>query len=224
MHPALLRPYGQLSYFIRPERLGPNFMPDVVWQLPNDRNEIFLTFDDGPHPEFTSQILDILRKHSVNATFFVVGENIASNEDLLQRMVAEGHVVGNHTYNHLGLRHLSLDELKLQVTKTSELVEQVCGVSMKLFRPPMGLIFPKQTKLLKDLGYQVVIGNVYPRDANGATESEIGERLEKDVRPGGIVILHDGVTTGWSKDRSATVAAIESFLKLSSSKYKFVAL
>lgn len=101
--------------------------------------QIALTFDDGPHPVYTAQILDGLKERGVTATFFVLGENIEGNEELLERMSQEGHLIGNHTYNHVKLNSLQHEAAVNEIEKTSELVKKVTGEGTEFVRPPFGL-------------------------------------------------------------------------------------
>ena len=108
-----------------------------------NKKVVALTFDDGPNPTTTTQALDTLAKYGVKATFFVLGKNIAGNENLLKRMKSEGHVVGNHSWSHPVLSQLSLEDAKKQITDTEDLLTQVLGSSSKLMRPPYGAITKK---------------------------------------------------------------------------------
>ena len=102
--------------------------------------KIALTFDDGPSREYTAEILDILKEYGVKATFFVVGVNIEKSPDLLRRIVAEGHEIGNHTYSHPHLQKMDTATLAKELTRTDGLIQSITGLSPTLFRPPEGVV------------------------------------------------------------------------------------
>jgi peptidoglycan/xylan/chitin deacetylase (PgdA/CDA1 family) len=146
---------------------------------------VYLTFDDGPHPRITPWVLDVLREYGVRATFFCVGENVSKYPEVYSRVVAEGHAVGNHTYNHLqGLRtatKLYLDN----VEKASQVIDS------RLFRPPHGLLRPRQWLWLRK-DYRIVFWHIVTRDYNPKVlPSDILSVIQWNVREGSILVFHD---------------------------------
>ena len=175
-----------------------------------------LTFDDGPSAEWTPKILDILKQKGVKATFFIVGDNGETNPSLVQRILAEGHEIGNHTFTHPNLGEVSTEVARLEINATQRLVEALTGRSMRLFRPPFfGDAEPTTpseiapVKLAQSLGYVTVGLRVDPDDWQGPSADLIVQRIldrMADTNPetrGQIVLLHDA-----GGDRSHTVAAL----------------
>ena len=178
--------------------------------------KVALTFDDGPSAEWTPKILDILKQKGVKATFFVIGENGETNPRLLQRVLAEGHEIGNHTFTHPNIAQASSEGARLELNATQRLVQALTGRSIRLFRPPFfGDAEPstpeeiKSVKLAQSLGYATVGLRVDPDDWAGPSADTIVSRiLERmnDNNPetrGQVVLLHDA-----GGDRSQTVAAL----------------
>lgn len=112
----------------------------IFWRGISAKNEIALTFDDGPHPEYSPLILDILKKQNAVATFFVNGNRVLEHPDIVRRMVDEGHEVENHTYSHKRLKGLPLSEIAREIGKTRDILEETCGARATLIRPPWGTI------------------------------------------------------------------------------------
>ena len=174
-----------------------------------------LTFDDGPDPEWTPQILDILKAKGVHATFFIIGNNARAHPDLVQRMVAEGHDVGNHTFTHPNLADLPDGLVKLEINATQRLFEALTGRSMRLFRPPyLGDAEPTTSdeivpiEIAQSMGYVTVGVHVDPADWQRPPRRRSSTRVldqASDPNPdisGNIILLHDS-----GGDRSQTVAA-----------------
>jgi cellulose synthase/poly-beta-1,6-N-acetylglucosamine synthase-like glycosyltransferase/peptidoglycan/xylan/chitin deacetylase (PgdA/CDA1 family)/spore germination protein YaaH len=178
--------------------------------------KVALTFDDGPSAEWTPKILDILKQKDVKATFFIVGANGETNPSLVQRILAEGHEIGNHTFTHPNIGEVSGEVARLELNATQRLVEALTGRSMRLFRPPFfGDAEPttaseiEPVKLAQTLGYVTVGLRVDPDDWQGPSADQIVQRIldrVADTNPetrGQIVLLHDA-----GGDRSPTVAAL----------------
>ena len=134
-----------------------------TWAIPNQKNEIFLTFDDGPIPEVTPWILDVLKLFGAKATFFCVGENVDTHISILNRILDEGHSVGNHTYNHFNAWHMSCSKYVENVMKAQRVLENV-GVKSKLFRPPYGKLMPSQSRHLTEMGFEIILWDVLSKD------------------------------------------------------------
>ena len=160
----------------------------AVYKIPTVENEVYLTFDDGPCPETTPQILDILQKHSIKATFFCVGDNIIKHPELFTRIKTEGHQVGNHTMHHSkGFYTNTNDSL-------NEIDECAALVGNNLFRPPHGLITPRQNSMLRNKGYKIIQWDVITYDwDNKHTPDDILNIVKRYTRPGSIIVLHDSI-------------------------------
>ena len=153
-----------------------------------NKKVVALTFDDGPNPSTTTQALDTLAKYNVKATFFVLGKNIAGNEDLLKRMKSEGHVVGNHSWDHPVLSKLTLEDAKKQITDTEDALTKVLGSSSKLMRPPYGAI---TDDIRNSLDLSFIMWNVDSLDWKSKNETAILTEIQHQVRNGSIVLMHD---------------------------------
>lgn len=161
--------------------------PNLIWDLPNDNNTVYLTFDDGPTPEITDWVLDELARYQAKATFFVVGENAKKHPEIIQRILGEKHAIGNHTQHHLnGWK-----------TKTADYVKDVeeCQqyIDTQLFRPPYGKIKRAQIKYLNDQ-YKIVMWDVLSGDfdLNINPEKCYTNVIDK-VKSGSIIVFHDSL-------------------------------
>jgi peptidoglycan/xylan/chitin deacetylase (PgdA/CDA1 family) len=172
-----------------------------------DRSEVALTFDDGPDPRFTGAILDLLRDHGVVATFFCTGMNAAAHPDLVARMAAEGHTVGNHTWSHPYLPELARDEVLRQVEATNDAVARVTGGAPVLARPPYGARTADVLEWLAGQGMTTVLWDVDPDDWASPGTAAIVDAVATRTRPGSVVLMHDG-----GGDRWQTVAALPAVL------------
>ncbi|WP_240941381.1 polysaccharide deacetylase family protein [Paenibacillus sp. HB172176] len=169
---------------------------EAVWEVPTDEKLISLTFDDGPNSRMTPLILDILKQYDAKATFFVVGNRISKNMDIIKREVAEGHEVANHTYNHiLFTQNHSIESINREMIKTKELIEMVAGQDSPWFRPPGGNINDSVIKAAKDNGYTVVLWSWHQdtKDWRAPGVDAIVQKVLKNARNGDIVLMHDNV-------------------------------
>lgn len=171
---------------------------------------VALTFDDGPDPEWTPKILDVLKEKSVSATFFVVGNNAASNPALMRRIVKEGHVIGNHTYTHPNLAKISAGRTKLELNATQRVIESITGYSTVLFRPPYNADRKPHTvrefralKTADELGYITVSESIDLEDWQQPSVEKLLTRLRERRSEGNVILLHDA-----GGDRSKTVEAL----------------
>lgn len=184
---------------------------------------ISLSFDDGPNEPYTSQILDILKRYNVRATFFVLGKNVEYYPDVARRIVAEGHVVGNHTYNHR--RDTALVEWQRQLNLAQESITRVTGVKPRLFRPPFGQKTPWELEDIHSRGFVTVAWSISANDPHARSSDTIAQRIISKAHPGGIILLHDGMETRHGFDRSRTVAALPAIIEtLQAQGYTFVTI
>lgn len=165
---------------------------NLVWDIPNSDKKIFLTFDDGPIPEITEWVLDILKSEEIKATFFCIGDNIKKHPEVYKRILAQGHQTGNHTFNHLNgwkteTNHY-IDNFKLCETECLKLNTE----HSFLFRPPYGKIKPSQTKAIRNLGYKIIMWDVlsYDFDPNIIPEKCL-ENVISNTEQGSIIVFHD---------------------------------
>ena len=153
-----------------------------------NRKVVALTFDDGPNPTTTNQALDTLSKYGIKATFFVLGKNVSGNEEILKRMKADGHVIGNHSWSHPVLSKLSLDEAKKQITDTEAALTKVLGSSSKLMRPPYGAI---TDDIRNSLDLSFIMWDVDSLDWKSKNEASILTEIQREVKNGSIILMHD---------------------------------
>lgn len=163
-------------------------------QLPSEGEQqvmnIAITFDDGPDLKYTPRILDILQEKDVKATFFVVGIQVNKYPDVLKRIEAEGHLIGNHSYNHPNLTKLSSDELTEEIQSTDDKIFAALGHVPTIVRPPYGSVNDEVRQQLQDMGKEVVLWNIDPRDWDGSTVEDMFENIMSNARDGGNILLH----------------------------------
>ncbi|MCI9517218.1 MAG: polysaccharide deacetylase family protein [Lachnospiraceae bacterium] len=149
---------------------------------------IALTFDDGPHPVYTPKLLDGLKERNVKATFFVVGKNIEGREDIIKRMDEEGHLIGNHTYDHVKITGLPEEEACAQITKTSELVKEITGKNTEFVRPPFGAWDKKL-----ECGFEMfpVLWSIDPLDWTTKNVDAVVQKVLSRAEENSIILLHD---------------------------------
>ncbi len=161
--------------------------PGVTWRVPSSKKCVYLTFDDGPIPEVTPWVLDILDQYSVKATFFMVGDNVRKHPDVFRMVIERGHHVGNHTFNHIqGIRYLT----KNYVANVEKATGYIPG---RLFRPPHGhMRVPQLLRLRKE--YKIVMWDVVTRDYNRKLSPErVLENVKRYARNGSIIVFHDSL-------------------------------
>ena len=182
-----------------------------MWRVKTVQPLVALSFDDGPDPAYTPQVLGLLEKHHAKATFFLIGERAARHPEVVGRIRAAGHEIGNHYYvNGATLRH-SDREFVDYLDRT----EKATGISTppKLFRPPGGVAWPHQLELARERGYLSVLGSAYPHDPAHPPVWYIRWLVTKNLRPGAIVILHDGIP-----DPRRSIEALEPILAAGGAK------
>jgi peptidoglycan/xylan/chitin deacetylase (PgdA/CDA1 family) len=171
------------------ERLTPN----VIYRVRTDRPLVGLSFDDGPHPVFTPQVLEILQNHDAKATFFLIGERALRYPEVVARIKAAGHEVANHYFmNGPTLGHSDADFVR-HLKQTESAIG--LAATPKLFRASGGVAWSTQLKLAQEHGYTCVLGSAYPYDPMHPPVWYIKWLIKKNLVPGTIVILHDGIST-----------------------------
>ena len=168
--------------------------PQIVYRYASGggKRRVAITFDDGPHPRYTPQILDILAEYGVKATFFMVGSNAAYHPELVRRVLAEGHEIGNHTQNHYHTANMSSEELVADILACSkELARFTEGKAPTLFRPPEGVFNEEIKALCKEQGYTIVMWSVDTRDWAHTPVCDIVSGVRTNVRDGAIILMHD---------------------------------
>jgi peptidoglycan/xylan/chitin deacetylase (PgdA/CDA1 family) len=186
--------------------------PDtIVLSAAPTENQVALTFDDGPDPRFTPQILDLLAEHDIQATFFVTGARAEAFPDLLQRIVDEGHIIGNHTYSHPNLVEANdIAVLEEEVRRTEEIINDIIGYRTSLFRAPYGFLYDELVEKLDEMSYSVVGWSVDSLDWQEAEPEVIAYNVISNIHPGAIVLMHDGA--GDIGDRTNTIEALRQII------------
>ncbi|WP_042166495.1 polysaccharide deacetylase family protein [Paenibacillus gorillae] len=183
---------------------------EVIWEVPLNEKKIALTFDDGPYPETTEPILDLLKEYDAKATFFVLGNRVRKYPDLLRREAQEGHEIANHTFNHIYFRgNTNLNTIEDEIVRTEELLVELTGKKPFLFRPPGGFYNDNTIQVAKKLGYQTVLWS-WHQDTNDWRKPGVNNIVKKvlgNARNGDIVLLHD-----YTPSSTQTVTALRTIL------------
>jgi peptidoglycan/xylan/chitin deacetylase (PgdA/CDA1 family) len=160
----------------------------VIWRMPTYEKKVYLTFDDGPIPDVTEWVLDFLKSQNIKATFFCVGDNIIKHPEIYKRILSEGHITGNHTFNHLKGFYTSNETYFENVFKCNEVVN-----GSRLFRPPYGqLKFSQIRKLSKK--YKIIFWDVLSYDySNLVSPEKCLKNVVQYSRPGSIIVFHDSI-------------------------------
>ena len=153
---------------------------------------VALTFDDGPDSLQTPKVLQVLKEYQVTACFFCIGHKVKGNEAILQKMVAEGHLIGNHSHTHSGLFPLyGLSRMKKDLQTCQSELERVTSQPVTLFRPPFGVTNPTIAKAVRQLGYTSIGWNIRTLDTQQPSPDKVLDRIRKGIKPGSIILLHD---------------------------------
>lgn len=182
-----------MSFWVKTNRFVKWIFPKYVWDIPNKENKVFLTFDDGPTPEITEWTLEQLNRFDAKATFFCIGDNIEKYPKIFQKIIREGHAIGNHTFNHLKGWETE-NERYFENVKNCDISIQKQNTETRLFRPPYGKIKPSQSKVLRKSGYKIIMWDVISFDFDTSiSKEECLENVLKNVRSGSVIVFHDSV-------------------------------
>jgi peptidoglycan-N-acetylglucosamine deacetylase len=190
--------------------------------------EIALTFDDGPNPNWTPRLLDLLAEHDAHATFFMLGSHAQAEPELVRRMVAAGHGIGNHSWSHPNLARTAAAGVREELARTQKTLEQIIGAPVRCFRPPYGARRPAVFRIAREMGLEPVLWNAMTSDWSDSSATRIAARLQAKIdrlqRRGlaANVVLHDGNHRERSGNRGPSVAAAELLLKRYAGTHRFV--
>jgi peptidoglycan-N-acetylglucosamine deacetylase len=184
----------------------------VIWEVNTQEKVVALTFDDGPHPVFTPQILDILAKYHAKATFFVAGNKVERFPAILKREVKEGHEIANHTFTHIYGRKITADKLTSELDQTDKLIQSIIGYKPTLYRPVGGLYNDLIINTAVKNGKLVILWSQDPQDWKNPAASLLSRQITKGIRPGNIILLHDWDGSEFSKTFQ-TVNALDNILE-----------
>ena len=195
-NPAYQTPaYAAPSVQNRVVSLPSNFSPSAgisFSSVRNNGNYIAMTFDDGPHPKNTPRLLDMLRQRNIKATFYVIGKSVNQYPEIARRIVAEGHEIGNHTYNHPNLTKLSNAGVRKELNTTREAIIKATGVKPRTMRPPYGALRTSQREMIhSEYDYPTILWDVDPLDWKRPGTAVVKSRILSGTKSGSIVLAHD---------------------------------
>jgi len=194
-------------------------------ELPSGAKLLALTYDDGPNDPHSLNLLEVLSKHGVRATFFMIGQYVQSRPDIAREIVRAGHVVGNHTFTHPLLTIQSAAEIRKQLSDCRAALNDAIGTHSKLFRPPFGGRRPAVLRIARELGFEPIMWNVTGYDWNAPPAAVIEKKVSRQVRGGDVILLHDGGHKEMGADRSQTVQATDQLLtRYQDEGYEFVTI
>lgn len=210
---------GFLWLFFRPP-----FGKNIV-RLNTDQRIVALTYDDGPNPPYTDQLLDVLAKHNVKATFFMIGNRVEKYPETARRVIAEGHQIGNHTYSHPLLGFLPPAYVRREIERTDEFLRQVGVTGEIVFRAPVLTRFLPVARVLAKDDRTHISCNVWSWDWTTQNPDKITQTVLKKTKPGSIIVLHDGMSGDKNANRSGTIEATDRIITaLKQDGYQFVRL
>jgi peptidoglycan-N-acetylglucosamine deacetylase len=184
-----------------------------------------LTYDDGPNDPHTQHLLDVLARHNVHATFFLIGRYVQQRPGIVRELVEAGHVVGNHTFTHPLLTFKSARELWSQLENCAGALTDAVGEHSNLFRPPFGGRRPAVWRIARQMGLEPIMWNVTGYDWDASSAEQIERKVASQVRGGNVILLHDGGHRDFGADRSYTVTATDRLIsRYQSEGYEFVTI
>jgi peptidoglycan-N-acetylglucosamine deacetylase len=197
--------------------------------LSRETKHLALTYDDGPNDAYTPRLLEVLARHNVHATFFLIGRYVRQVPEIARQIVEAGHVVGNHTFTHPLLTVKSAAGIREELSACRSALHDAIGgdsqLVSNLFRPPFGGRRPAVLRVARELGLEPVMWNVTGYDWNAPPAAEIGRKVAKQIRGGDVILLHDGGHKLMGADRSQTVSATDHLIeRYKSEGYEFVTI
>lgn len=173
--------------------VGKVLFPSILWET--SRPAIHLTFDDGPHPLATPKVLDILKARGIKATFFLIGKNVVQFPDIGQRILEEGHSIGNHTYGHSSMVFRSNNFQVNEIQKANDSIQKITGAAPELFRPPYGYFDYTTLKAANSCGHHVVLWSIDSLDFKNLPNENIAKKVVAKAKTGSILLFHDNHLT-----------------------------
>jgi len=193
--------------------------------LSHGTKQLALTYDDGPNDPYTFRLLEVLARHNVHATFFVIGRYAQQRPDMVRELIQAGHVVGNHTFTHPLLTFQSAAEVRKEFTNCRQAIQDAIGEHSNLFRPPFGGRRPAVLRVARELGLSPIMWNVTGYDWSAPPAAAIERKVEAQMRGGDVILLHDGGYKQMGADRGQTVLATDHLIsRYRSEGYDFVTI
>ena len=191
--------------------------------LPRGSRQLALTYDDGPNDPYTWRLLEVLERHGAKATFFLIGRFVRQKPEIARAVVAAGHAIGSHTWDHPNLIFVSSAEVRRQLEQTQQAIRDATGVEPTLFRPPFGGRRPATLRIARAMGLVPVMWNVSCYDWKRISTDEIVGHAESQIAGGNVILLHDGEYHRVGVDRSRSIEASERILtRYRGEGYEFV--
>jgi peptidoglycan-N-acetylglucosamine deacetylase len=188
-------------------------------------NQIALTFDDGPNDPDTLKLLEVLARHNVRATFFLIGQYVRKRPDIVRAIAQSGHVIGNHTYTHPQLIWELAVRVRDELTQCRSAIQDAIAEHSNLFRPPFGGRRPGTFSVVRELGLEPIMWNITGYDWDAPSADYIERKVTRRIRGGDVVLLHDGGHRAFGSDRSATVQAVSRLIPAYKAQgYEFVTI
>jgi len=193
--------------------------------LPSGSRQLALTYDDGPNDPHTFNLLEVLAKHNVRATFFLIGRHVQQRPDIVRELARAGHAIGNHTFTHPLLTLKSTNEIRNELQTCRTAIQDAIGEHSNLFRPPFGGRRPAVLRIARQLGLEPIMWNITGYDWNAPPAGVIEKKVSSRIRGGNVVLLHDGGHKQMGADRSQTVIATDHLLtRYKAEGYSFKAI
>lgn len=181
--------------------------------LAHGSKQLALTYDDGPNDPHTLRLIEVLARHGVRATFFLIGRYVRERPEIVREIVQAGHIVGNHTFTHPSLIFKSETEIRRELSECGSALSDAIGEHSDLFRPPFGARRPAVLRMARELGLEPVMWNVTGYDWNAPPAAAIEHKVAGQIRGGDVILLHDGGHRQMGADRSQTVQATETLIR-----------
>ena len=204
---------GWASMDARSQLYGRTFIGTTGLGTPGAGRKIALTYDDGPNEPHTLDLLEVLARHGVRATFFMIGKYLTEHGAIAREVARAGHEIGNHTFTHPNLIFCSRAQVEREITACATALEDAVGAPARLFRPPFGGRLPAVLRAVRRLGYEPVLWSVSSRDWTLPTPAAIEQQVAKGTRGGDVVLMHDGSHRAFGADRGKTVAATDAYIR-----------
>ena len=210
---------GSRNEWDRPNRHHGLFAP--ITEVRTMAPVVALTFDDGPNPVYTARLLKVLQRHRAKATFFMLGSAAQAHPEIVDAVADAGHAIGNHSYSHCDFLELSHRRRVQEIRACSRSLQ---GYETKIFRPPYGRGNLASYIAVRSLGYKVVKWTISTGDWKHLKGTDISELILQQLRPGAVILLHDGIANNPNADRSATIDAVDRLLNGTAGKYRYLTI